>query len=213
MASLRRRFTRLATRPSNAVAVVAALVSSLACGTRSAGVLPDDDASTGVVKIGGACNVTLEDVPVARAVHVPQGSALTFDTNPPSGGNHYPTWVAWGAHSTAIPRGNWVHNLEHGGVVLLYRCASRAACPDVAAQLEAVAATLPADPFCGGDNVHARVVVVPDPLLPADVAVAAAAWGHVLRATCVDAATMRAFYLAHFGQGTEAVCAQGVVGD
>ncbi len=54
--------------------------------------------------------------------HVEQDSELTFESNPPHSGDHYPTWAAWGEHDPALPRGNWVHNLEHGGIALLYLC-------------------------------------------------------------------------------------------
>lgn len=54
--------------------------------------------------------------------HVKQDSELTFESNPPHSGDHYPTWAAWGEHDPALQRGNWVHNLEHGGIALLYLC-------------------------------------------------------------------------------------------
>lgn len=54
--------------------------------------------------------------------HVEQDSKLSFESNPPHSGNHYPTWAAWEEHDPALQRGNWVHNLEHGGIALLYLC-------------------------------------------------------------------------------------------
>ena len=169
------------------------------------------DSNVGLLTDAGMCGVTTTRVEPNPAVHVDQGSTLMFASNPPCGGNHYPIWATWGIHDTVVPRGNWIHNLEHGGVVFLYRCASRTACPDVAAKLEAFVKTLPQDPVCASElpALKNRAVVTPDPDLPAGVQVAAVAWGHSLVARCVDEAALRDFYLAHFGRATENFCSEG----
>lgn len=161
----------------------------------------------------GCATITACTIPDSSRVHVAQGTGIDYPTNPPCGGHHYPVWVEWGVHSSPIPVGNWVHNLEHGGVVLLYRCASRDACPDVAAKLEAIANGVPPDPECvaEGRTLHARVLVLPDPDLPVGVQVGAAAWGYSLAATCVDEAMLRKFYDDHIGKGPEQLCAQGAI--
>jgi hypothetical protein len=163
----------------------------------------------------GTCGVTTQRYSIDAASHVPQGTPVPYISNPPCGGDHYGQWVTWGAHSIAIPPGNWVHNLEHGGVVFLYRCASRAACPEVAAKLEALAAKLPIDPLCaaGGEGVRTRILVIPDPDLPIGVEVAAAAWNNTLVARCFDEAAFQDFFVQHEGHGTEATCAQGFIED
>lgn len=56
-------------------------------------------------------------------VHVDEGSTIDYSNNPPHSGDHYPVWEQqWGEHSDPVARGNWVHNMEHGGVILLYNC-------------------------------------------------------------------------------------------
>ena len=156
----------------------------------------------------GACGVTTRNVPSTSANHVSETVALKFASNPPCGGDHFSAWATWGVHDVVVPRGNWIHNLEHGGVALLYRCASRAACPEVAARLEAFAQTLPADPMCVAP-VKNRVVITPDPDLPEGVQVAAASWGYMLVARCFDEALFRQFTTQRYGRGTESTCAQG----
>lgn len=54
--------------------------------------------------------------------HVDQDSTIDWTNNPPHSGDHYPTWESKGEHETPVMRGNWVHNMEHGAVVLLYNC-------------------------------------------------------------------------------------------
>ncbi len=156
----------------------------------------------------GACGVTTRKFPVASAIHVEQGSKLDYNSNPPSAGNHYPFWAMWRSHGTPLPRGNWIHNLEHGGVVFLYRCASRAACPEIAAKLEALAASLPADPICVAP-IRNRILITPDPELPEGVTVAASAWGYTLHARCVDETLFGDFYRERGGRGPEVFCGEG----
>ena len=177
---------------------------------------PDSgDSGPPLLADSGVCGVTTQRYEITSASHVPQGDHVDYASNPPCGGNHYGLWVKWGAHAVAVPPGNWVHNLEHGGVVFLYRCGSRASCPDLAAKLEALAEKLPADPRCtaDGEGVRTRIVVMPDPDLPVGVEVAAAAWGNTLVARCFDETALRDFFVQHEGHGTEDVCAQGFIDD
>jgi hypothetical protein len=169
------------------------------------------DTKIPTVADAGMCGVTTSFVEPNPAIHVDQGSTLTHGSNPPCGGNHYPIWATWGPHASVVPRGNWIHNLEHGGVVFLYRCASREACPEVAAKLEALAASLPQDPSCATEvpPIRNRIVVTADPELPAGVQIAAASWGYNLVARCLDEAALREFYNAHFGRAPENFCSEG----
>jgi hypothetical protein len=154
------------------------------------------------------CLVEIDSPPLLDPAHVPVGSSIQWNSNPPSSGPHFPFWAAYQAYTTPVPRGYYVHNEEHGGVVLLYQCGD-ASCPDVAAALQAVSDSLPDDPMClqAGEGVRVRTVISPDPLL--DVPVAAAAWGWVYRAQCVDLPTLEAFAREHYGQGPEVLCADG----
>lgn len=62
-----------------------------------------------------------EDVfaqPAAFHTEAPQ----TYDGYPPAGGPHSGCWGSWGVHTTPLPPERFVHNLEHGGIVLTYHC-------------------------------------------------------------------------------------------
>src|SRR5687768_2550047 len=98
--------------------------------------------------------------PIEGQQHVPDCSKLTFGTNPPSSGDHYSEWGAFGVYQSALPRGNWVHNLEHGSIVFTYRCPN--GCDDDIAAATAMLSDLPVDPGCGTDR---RVLLIPDPKL------------------------------------------------
>src|SRR5438067_4889331 len=55
--------------------------------------------------------------------HVPQGSNIPYHNRPPSSSDHYDQPAGYGFFpaNREIPTGNWVHDLEHGGIVVLYR--------------------------------------------------------------------------------------------
>jgi hypothetical protein len=98
--------------------------------------------------------------------HVPAGTEVNYTHNPPGSGPHYGQWTRSGVYAEAIDRRNWVHNLEHGWLVLLYRPGAPAA--DVRVLTDAWAAGFP-DEQCPDSPVH-RIIVTPDPLLPTPVA-------------------------------------------
>ncbi len=152
----------------------------------------------------GACNATEKSVGDLSRLHVDVCSALDYPDNPPAGGQHYPVWAAYQSFSFPVPRGFWVHDLEHGGVVFTYHCP--AGCAEEVSEVEALIEALPIDAACAA-NEPRRIVLTPDPLL--DVRWGISAWGHTLRAECVDADRFRQFYSEHAGRGPEAVCGQG----
>jgi len=151
------------------------------------------------------CNAKVVAETPASPNHVPVGTQIEWSNNPPTSGMHYPYWGAWNRQYTMLERGYYVHDLEHGGVVLLYRC--DAGCPDVVAQLVQVAQALANDSACG--PLRHRVVLTGDPLLPAEVQVAAVTWGHAYTAECFDP-YIATFAQDHYGQGAEDTCADGV---
>src|SRR5205085_2556143 len=52
--------------------------------------------------------------------HVAQGTAITYENDPPTSGPHYPTPLANGFYSTPQLAGNIVHALEHSNIVIYY---------------------------------------------------------------------------------------------
>lgn len=154
-----------------------------------------------------SCDVTITTgIPVKSAKHVELCSHVKYATNPPSGGDHWPEWAAFQSYDTPVPREQYVHDLEHGALVLLYKCDG--ACPDVLAALDAGRAAVSGDALClQSAGPTERVVITPDPLL--DTPIAVAAWGATYTATCIDKASLVDFAKAHYGHGTEDICAQG----
>jgi len=132
-------------------------------------------------------------------------TAVTYDTNPPSGGNHYQAWAAFQSYDYPVPPGFLVHSLEHGAVVFWYNCPD--GCADEVADAQAMIDALPLDPLCARQPTLRRTILVPSPEL--DARWAASSWGFLTKGDCFDAGVLAAFYTAHFGQGPEALCAPG----
>jgi hypothetical protein len=179
--------------PSSARRVAAALALA-ACSGACGGGTPG-----GPGPITGSC---MEQVNVANEgwAHVAEGAPVIYRHNPPASGPHYPVWARYELFTAPLARGYWVHNVEHGAVVLLHR---PDAAPALVQALHDAYRSLPADPACG----HTRSLLTPDPLLDRAVAVVAA--DVVLRGDCVDAAAIRQFTSARRGRGPEDVCAPG----
>ncbi len=98
--------------------------------------------------------------------------------NPPLGGPHCGTVSSCRVFTDPVPRCEWLHNLEHGHVVLAYSCDG--GCPEVVSALEKVRS----DANAAGNT---RVLVTPDPLLPTRVAAMVWGWGWTGDAVNLDA--------------------------
>jgi len=162
----------------------------------------------GPIAISARCEVLVDAPPFVSAEHVPVGTHVNYNSNPPSSGPHYPVWAAFNVFDKPVQREFYVHDLEHGAVVLLYKCDAPSGCPEVVLALKQVSDALPDDPLCNKAPVRVRTVITPDPLL--DVPVAAAAWGWTYKAKCVDVPSLTQFAKDHYAKGPEDLCADGM---
>ena len=94
---------------------------------------------------------------------------LVYQHNPPASGPHFTTWASYEVHTDVIDRGNWVHNLEHGGIVLTYRCDGDCE-PELAILRDAM-----------NQRPDLRILLTEDPFLPGDERFAAISWTWVHR--------------------------------
>ena len=115
--------------------------------------------------------------------HLVQPEFERYAYCPPASGNHYPPpggpIVAryYGPDDPTIPQG-WVHNLEHGGLVILYSC-DRGACDDATQQaLQELYKNFPDSPICKipKGNIGPVITRFEDMNAP----IAALLWGRVL---------------------------------
>jgi hypothetical protein len=143
------------------------------------------DGGTGkICTSAGDCE---QHILVASAAH--QTGTIDYPIKPPPGGNHNPCWGEWGVHDAPLPAENWVHNLEHGGVVLLYHCPK--GCKDEIAELSDFVAAHPRTVLSEYEAMDARF--------------AAIAWEYRLLMDDLDLDAIGEFYVAHFDHGLESL--------
>jgi Protein of unknown function (DUF3105) len=143
------------------------------------------------------CSPTVDKPPVVSRNHVPVGTTVDYPFNPPDGGDHYPIWQQpWGYYPTAVRREYWVHNLEHGGIVLLYNCAT--GCTADVDHLRAIMTATPPDQFN-----EVRILITADNAMPHKFA--AVAWGYRWQGDTVDEAAIRCFIGARYDKGPESI--------
>ena len=136
-------------------------------------------------------DAAIETFPNEGNTHVPVGTVVAYQTDPPTSGNHYPDPQPGGFYTSPVASGFLVHSMEHGGVIIYYD-ASRLSADNLVA-LQALAAQHPGS--------FAQVVVVPrtDPTY----AIILTAWTHRLRLVAYDQARIEGFMTLFLGNGPE----------
>ena len=140
------------------------------------------------IACGGDCEAS--STVVADRNHT--NDPVSYDDNPPMGGPHSPCWAEWGVHETEVPAENWIHNLEHGGVVVLYDCPTGCA-QDVATLSDWV------------ESLGNAALLSPASSLSMPFAIVA--WEHRLLSSCVDLTAMNLFFVEHGNRAPETVTA------
>jgi len=80
---------------------------------------PDTPLTSGASPVG-------ERLSVQPGIHIQPPAQGSYSSDPPTSGQHYSIAgqapMAWGMHPDPIRPEYWVHNLEHGGIAILYNC-------------------------------------------------------------------------------------------
>lgn len=128
--------------------------------------------------------------------HVPEGTPGTYGHQPPTSGQHWPRWARWDFYTREVPPEIWVHNLEHGGTVILYRCDTP--CPDLIQQLRGLYDTFPKS-----KHGHVKLLITPHQKLGTRLAILAWTWLDELDQ--FDRERLLRFYQDHVDKGPEDV--------
>lgn len=111
-----------------------------------------------------------------------------YATDQPTSGPHFSQPAAWGVSDVEIPDEQWVHNLEHGGVVVTYK-------PDLPAkdidELRVIAANLT---MRDEQKSKKGFKVVLTPRAANKYAVQLSSWGYNLSLDEVDKTKIQQFY-------------------
>jgi uncharacterized protein DUF3105 len=136
--------------------------------------------------------------------HIDPSTSWTYKVYPPTSGPHYSAAgiapVPWKTIDTLV-EGQFVHNLEHGGIAILYDCPSGTDCTTLKNQLsDYINKLAPLDP------TYSEVKIVMTPYTRGMTKkVALVAWHYVLFLDGYDQNAITQFYESHVNKGPEAV--------
>ena len=156
-----------------------------------------------------------EQVPLETAIHIPPGTHAHYLTDPPASGQHYSLRgeapLPWGFYSRPYPPEDWVHNLEHGGIVILYECPqpqqpagatlveTDLSCPDNQSPVQDFMSSAPREALFNEVKIVATPYAVPGHRF------AIVAWGWRLFMDSWDSSLAEKFYEAHVDNGPERI--------
>ena len=151
----------------------------------------------GPIGDAGTCNVqTFEALEASHVQELPEG--YEYNSVPATSGLHNPQTAIWNLYDQPVPQINYVHNLEHGGVVIQY--GSEVSDADVAALAD----------WYQQDTRGLVVAPLSEEMEEEDPALAemivANAWTHMMRCTTFDASAFDEFsddYRGPQGDGPE----------
>lgn len=121
--------------------------------------------------------------------HFKQGTKITYNSNPPSSGAHYPDPQHAGVYTKTPLDGNLVHSLEHGAIIIWYN-------PKKLSKEQTKTLT----------NIFTSIRLQKKIMTPRDTmptAVALTSWGRLLPLKMLDEKQIRAFFKMNYDKGPE----------
>ncbi len=176
------------------VAVIAVVVALFIIAPWKSNSAPAPAADNSAIPVGADAGATIEQFPSEGRDHVAPGTRVSYKTNPPTSGNHYPNWLNWGVYDKPQQDELMVHNLEHGGVIIYYDCPN--GCGSAVEALKPYALRYPADTFTG-------IMLVPRSNLPNNARIALVAWQSRLLLKSLDLNKINDFIAQRFNKGPE----------
>lgn len=141
--------------------------------------------------------------PISSCVHIPKNywaihrcmnTTIEYDDPIPTFGTHRPLWAEFGEYKY-LPKQRWLHNLEHGSVVMLYHpCAD----PQEVLKLKSVVR-----------KCLYRHVITPYNLLEPQRPLALLTWGCHITMSMVDEDILTSFIKTHALKGPETISRNG----
>ena len=136
--------------------------------------------------------------------HIDPSTQWTYKSYPPTNGPHYSVSgsapAPWGTVDNLV-EGQWVHNLEHGGIVILYNCPSGSDCTSLKNSLSNYVQNLaPNEP-----TFNEPKIVMTSYSRGMQKKVALVAWKYIEFLDAYDQNAITQFYENHVDQGPEAI--------
>jgi hypothetical protein len=156
--------------------------------------------------VGGTIGTQVPDEGPAN--HISPSDTPTYKFYPPTSGPHYNlvgyapvAWQTVAPQNQPLQEGQFVHNEEHGGIVILYNCPSGTACTKLQQQLsDYVKSIAPAEPQFN----EVKLVMTPY-TKGMQKQIALVAWHYVEFLDAYDQKAITQFYENHVDQGPEQI--------
>lgn len=140
------------------------------------------------------------------ATHITPGTSWNYKFYPPTSGPH---WLVpgsapapWQDTTETLAEGQFVHNLEHGGIAILYNCPTGDGCSTLKSQLENYVKNLaPQEPNFN----EVKVVMTPYSTGMGSHRIALVAWHYIMFLDSYDQNAITQFYENHVDQGPEQI--------
>jgi hypothetical protein len=120
--------------------------------------------------------------------HITQAEVglITYNSDPPTSGPHFPNLARWGIHDKPIPKELQVHNLEDGGVLVQYSCDQAA--PDCRSLVEKLSKIV---------ELYGHAILAPYPGMSHKIALTA--WSRIDKFDDFDEKRIRTFIESYMG--------------
>ena len=128
----------------------------------------------------------VQEFPIEGRDHVPLRNAVTYNTNPPTSGDHLAEAESWGVYSQEIEDKAAVHGLEHGGIWISYK--------DVDEETIKILGEI------GKENSGSVIV---SPRAGNEVKISVVSWGRMMRLDKPDKALIQKYIETYKNQGPE----------
>lgn len=129
------------------------------------------------------------EVAVTGREHLPVGTNIKYNSNPPAAGPHYDEPSHAGYYDKAPADGHLVHSLEHGAVILWFDPTQPKS------DIERLKKFF--------DQTRGKTIMVPRKNM--GVPVALTSWGRILKLKSIDEKSMQAFFDTNINRGPEDV--------
>jgi hypothetical protein len=171
--------------------VLGALVLAI-FGLRAAGVFEPPaaaiDLNSAAFQVPAGTTIGTQE-PLQSAEHIPAGQHGSYNTVPPTSGQHWNQAglapATWGIKDSKLDNEVTTHNLEHGGIVIGYSNLT----PAETDQLKSIVRALM-------NGTYRKIILEPYPLTDAKVALTS--WGWLLKLQTVDQIQIVQFTRSHY---------------
>jgi Protein of unknown function (DUF3105) len=128
--------------------------------------------------------------PLQQAQHIDVGQHASYNTVPPTSGQHWSSTspaapAPWGIKDSNLPNEVTTHNLEHGGIVIGYANLTSAETDQLKSIVRAMM-----------NGTYRKIILEPYPLTDAKVALTS--WGWLLKLQTIDQIQIVQFTRSHY---------------